>query len=155
MLRLLFIIGAMCAGVTPISAAAQATDEFFTARDPAGLTAEAERYLSGEGAVQSDAQAFALFQQAASLGDARAMHQLGLMFAAGRGTPQDETAATVHYREAVAKSYAPAMTSLGIAYAEGLGVAVDPQTAYGLLSRAAAAGHRPAQDYLARHRLKP
>ena len=135
--------------------AAQAVDELFVVREPAAITAEADRHLSGIGALQDDSRAFELYQEAAALGDARAIHALGMMYAQGRGVAQDDVVAVSYFRNAMARSYGPAMTSSGIAYAEGRGVAADPATAYTLLKQAADAGDTQARDYLVRAKLKP
>lgn len=123
--------------------------------DIQSVVREADNYRDGVDVVRDEARAAELYGEAARMGDARAMHQLGLLYWDGRGVEQDEMRAVLFFRDAVARSYAPAMTSLGIAYAEGRGVAVDTRVAAGLLTRAAAAGDRPARDYLARHNLKP
>ena len=123
--------------------------------DPATLTDEANKYFTGTGAVQDDARAVELYQQAANMGYARAMHNLGFMYSEGRGVEQDEFKAVDYYRAALAQSYLPAVTSLGIAYAEGRGVTQEPKTAAMLLKRAAAEGDKRAKDYLARASLPP
>ena len=89
------------------------------------------------------------------MGYARAMHNLGFMYAEGRGVAQDEFKAVDYYRAALAQSYTPAATSLGIAYAEGLGVTREPRTAALLLRKAAAEGDKRAKDYLAQANLPP
>lgn len=123
--------------------------------DPAALTDQANAYFRGYGVAQSDAHASELYQQAAAMGYARAMHNLGFMYAEGRGVPQDEFHAVDLYRAAMTQSYIPAITSLGIAYAEGRGVSIEPKTAYTLLKRSAEAGDKRAADYLVQAKLRP
>jgi TPR repeat protein len=138
-----------------IAAVPQASGADRTAPDPVHLTDEANKYFTGTGAPQDDTRAATLYRQAAELGYARAMHNLGFMYAQGRGVPHDEFKAVDYYRAAMAQSYIPAMTSLGIAYAEGLGVSREAHTAAALLRQAAAAGDKRAKDYLARANLPP
>ena len=124
-------------------------------RDPASLTDEGNQYITGKGAAQDDARAVELYQQAADMGYARAMHNLGFMYAEGRGVGQDEFKALDFYRAALEQSYLPAATSLGIAYAEGRGVTREPRTAAMLLRKASAGGDKRAKDYLAQANLPP
>ena len=140
-------------GLTAAQPQALAVDQ--TMPEAARLADEANKYFTGKGAPQNDAHAAALYQHAADMGYAPALHNLGLMYAEGRGVPQDEFKAVDYYRAAMAQSYAPAVTSLGIAYAEGRGVSREPHTATSLLRRAAAGGDRRAKDYLARANLPP
>jgi uncharacterized protein len=127
----------------------------YAQTDAAALTDSANAYFAGKGVAQDDTRAAALYQEAADMGYARAMHNLGFMYAEGRGVPQDEFKAIDLYRAAMAQSYVPAITSLGIAYAEGRGVSLEPTTAKTLLQKAATAGDKRAKDYLAQAKWGP
>ena len=146
------IVGLMLA---LLSAGAWAQNDPGIMADPIALTDQANAYFRGNGVPQSDQRAAELYQQAAAMGYARAMHNLGFMYAEGRGVAQDEFHAIDLYRAAMAHTYIPAVTSLGIAYAEGRGVSVEPKTAYMLLKRSADAGDKRAADYLVQTKLRP
>ena len=68
------------------------------------------------------ATAFRLMKPLAEKGDARAQHNLGVMYDYGRGFPQDYTKALKWYRRAADQGIPEAQHNLGLMYASGQGV---------------------------------
>jgi uncharacterized protein len=61
----------------------------------------------------------------AELGDARAQHNLGVMYEKGLGVAKDNVQAVQWYRKAANQGFAQAQHNLGVMYAQGQGVAQD------------------------------
>jgi len=89
-------------------------------------------------AEKSD-EAVKLFQQAADLGDARAMQELGEMFMEGNGVAKDDEAAVQWFRKGADKGNTSAMVFLGGMYQLGNGVEQSDATAADWYRKAAAA----------------
>ncbi len=68
------------------------------------------------------ATAFRLMKPLAEKGDARAQHNLGVMYDYGRGFPQDTTKALKWYRRAADQGIPDAQHNLGLMYYYGQGV---------------------------------
>ena len=68
------------------------------------------------------ATAFRLMKPLAEKGDAKAQHNLGVMYDYGRGVPQDYTKALKWYRIAAEKGIPDAQHNLGLMYHNGQGV---------------------------------
>ena len=115
---------------------------------------QARLFLFGRDAYPQDfAQAFKLFTEEASAGNALAMHDLGRMCAEGLGRARDETLAQEWYRKAL-NAFLTAETArpnryveyrIGKMYAVGLGTEQDLPAAVEWLSKAAEAGQVSAQ----------
>lgn len=115
---------------------------------------QARLFLFGRDAYPQDfAQAFKLFTEEASAGNAFAMHDLGRMYAEGLGRVHDETLAQEWYRKAL-NAFLTVETArpnryveyrIGKMYAAGLGTEQDFPAAVEWLSKAAEAGQVSAQ----------
>jgi len=68
--------------------------------DPTALVALAMRYQRGQGVARDLAQAAALYERAAKLGNAEAQFNLGNMYLLGEGVPRDDDWAFTWFREA-------------------------------------------------------
>ena len=68
------------------------------------------------------ATAFRLMKPLAEKGDAKAQHNLGVMYDYGRGVPQDTTKALKWYRRAADQGIPDAQHNLGLMYYYGQGV---------------------------------
>jgi TPR repeat protein len=68
------------------------------------------------------ATAFRLMKPLADKGDAKAQHNLGVMYDYGRGVPQDTTKALKWYRRAADQGIPDAQHNLGLMYYYGQGV---------------------------------
>jgi serine/threonine protein kinase len=84
-------------------------------------------------------EAVKLFQQAADLGEVRAMQQLGEMFMDGNGVEKDDEAAVRWFRKGADKGNTAAMLFLGGMYQLGNGVEQNDVTAAEWYRKAAAA----------------
>ena len=97
---------------------------------------------------QSGAEAATLFEQAAGMGEPRAMLELGKMHAAGDGVAKDLPAAAAWYRKSAELGNASAMVFLGALYVQGSGVAKDAAEAAKWIRKAADAGNPVGMDGL-------
>ena len=70
-------------------------------------------------------QRYALFEQLAMQGEARAQHQLGVMHQSGEGALQDDSTAVEWFRKAAEQGHADAQVQLGYMYLYGRGVTED------------------------------
>jgi TPR repeat protein len=68
------------------------------------------------------ATAFRLMKPLAEKGDAKAQHNLGIMYDYARGTPQDYVKALKWYRRAAGQGISEAQHNLGLMYYHGQGV---------------------------------
>ena len=89
--------------------------------------------------------AFRLMKPLAERGDARAQHNLGVMYDYGRGVPQDNTKAAKWYRRAAEQGIPEAQHNLGLMYENGQGVPQDNTKAAKWYRRAAEQGIPEAQ----------
>jgi len=83
------------------------------------------------------ATAFRLMKPYAEKGDAKAQHNLGVMYDYGRGVPQNYTEAMKWYRRAAEQGLPEAQVNLGVLYYDGRGVPQDYVLAHMWLSLAA------------------
>ena len=89
--------------------------------------------------------AFRLMKPLAEQGDAKAQHNLGVMYDYGRGTPQDNTKAVKWYRRAAEQGIPEAQHNLGLIYENGQGVPRNDTEAVKWYRRAAEQGIPEAQ----------
>jgi TPR repeat protein len=68
------------------------------------------------------ATAFRLMKPFAEKGDAKAQHNLGVMYDYGRGVPQNYTEAMKWYRKAAEQGFPDSQHNLGVMYEKGQGV---------------------------------
>jgi hypothetical protein len=102
-----------------------------------------------EGTAQgSQAQAVALFRQAAAQKSAGATASLGVMYATGRGVERDYDAAMRYYQAAARMGSAHGIEGIGVLYANGQGVARNMDEALAHWMVAAAAGDEDAMKLL-------
>ena len=92
--------------------AADATQAASATEDPAALVALAMRYQRGQGVARDLAQAAALYERAAKLGNAEAQFNLGNMYLLGEGVPRDDDWAFTWFREAAHQGHPLAQTSI-------------------------------------------
>jgi TPR repeat protein len=91
------------------------------------------------------ATAFRLMKPLAEKGDAKAQHDLGVMYDYGRGVPQDYTKAWKWYRRAAGQGISEAQHNLGIMYYHGQGVPQNYAEAAKWYRRAAEQGMPDSQ----------
>ena len=91
------------------------------------------------------ATAFRLMKPLAEKGDAKAQHNLGVMYDYGRGIPQDQTKAWYWYRRAAEQGFPEAQHNLGLMYYQGQGVPQDYREAARWYRRAAEQGMADSQ----------
>jgi TPR repeat protein len=91
------------------------------------------------------ATAFRLMKPLAEKGDARAQHNLAVMYDYGRGTPQDYTKALKWYRRAAGQGSPEAQHNLGLMYYYGQGVPQNYTEAARWYRRAANQGMSDSQ----------
>jgi hypothetical protein len=109
--------------------------------DVARFTYQAGRIAT----IQKDAvRARQLYEQAASLGSAAAMNNLGALYERGDGVAQDHNAAQKWFEKAAAGGVTVAMTNIGLHYLRYTGSTADPVQARKWFERAAAAGEARA-----------
>lgn len=94
---------------------------------------DAEIYLYGLCVEGSWAEALAINQQLADMGDVDAMARLGVQYAGGHGTVQDDTLALAWLRKASVAGSRNAVFHLACMYQNGWGVAADTTRAAELL----------------------
>lgn len=94
------------------------------------------------------AQAAVLFRVRGELGEVRALHSLGLMYASGHGGHWNQEDAVLCFQRAAAEGYAPSLYELARAHATGLGAPLDHTRAEALLLEAAERGLRAACEAL-------
>lgn len=101
--------------------------------------------------VSSSSQrtAYQLLEQAAELGNALAMHQVGLMTQDGLGVQASNSRAVAWYRKGTEAGEPKAMSALGFMYLNGLGVARDYDEAVTLFKKAGEMGNANAYHNLA------
>jgi TPR repeat protein/serine/threonine protein kinase len=127
-----------------------------TPANPGGETPHADparaQQLYEEGITKHRGQpgsaAIPSFEQAAALGEPRAMLELGKIYSSGDGVGKDAAKAAGWYRKAADLGNASAMVFLGALYAQGAGVPKDLAEAAKWLRKAADAGNAVAMDGL-------
>jgi uncharacterized protein len=80
----------------------------------------------------------------ASLGDAAAQFNIGVMYYEGQGVQQDYNQAAAWYRKAAGQGHAKAQFNLGVIYKKGQGVPQDYAQAYMWVNLGAAKGFEDA-----------
>lgn len=91
------------------------------------------------------ATAFKLFQPLADQGNAKAQHNLGVMYDYGRGIPQDYIKALTWYRRAAEQGIPEAQHNLGLMYYNGQGIPQNYTEAAKWYRRAAEQGMADSQ----------
>ena len=91
------------------------------------------------------ATAFRLMKPLAEKGDAKAQHNLGVMYDYGRGVPQDYTMALKWYRMSAEHGIPEAQHNLGLMYYQGQGVPQNYAEAAKWYRRAAGQGMADSQ----------
>lgn len=91
------------------------------------------------------ATAFRLFKPLADRGDAKAQHNLGVMYDYGRGIPQDYPKALTWYRRAAEQGIPEAQHNLGLLYYNGQGIPQNYTEAAKWYRRAAEQGMADSQ----------
>lgn len=87
----------------------------------------------------------AWYENLAKQGDAKAQHDLAILYAKGEGTKEDFVKAAYWFREAAVQGVANAQYNLGVLYENGLGVAKDEVRALLWYHAAAELNHANAQ----------
>lgn len=101
-------------------------------------------------ALKTDPQkAYRLFLEAAHDGDAKAAHNLGVMFRDGIGVKQDDLDACHWFEHGARLGSARSQNSLGMRYQNGQSVARDLKKAHELFTEAARQGDADAEFNLA------
>ena len=126
----LALIAALCAGVIL----------GLTAPAWAGQDEAAAAYKRGDYAT-----AVRELRPLAEQGDAKAQHNLGVMYERGQGVPQDYAEAVRWYRKAAEQGYASAQYNLGVMYGKGQVIPQDYAEAVGWFRKAAEQGVAEAQ----------
>ncbi|MEA5138622.1 caspase family protein [Arcicella rigui] len=112
---------------------------------PTNLNQLAYMYDMGYGAKQNYAEAFKLYQKAASLDNALAAYNLGIMYERGLGTVADYKSAAEWYKKAANQNLALAQFNLGFLYEKGLGVNQSYTEAFNWYLKAAENGDSDGQ----------
>ncbi len=126
----LALIAVLCAGFTL----------GLTAPAWAGQDEAAAAYKRGDYAT-----AVRELRPLAEQGDAKAQHNLGVMYERGQGVPQDYAEAVRWYRKAAEQGFASAQYNLGVMYGKGQVVPQDYAKAVGWWRKAAEQGVAEAQ----------
>ena len=117
--------------------------------DDAAMHSAADILAYGYGGVPvDDARAFALYMEAANLGNIHSMNNVGAMYFNGRGVTRNYGEAVNWFRKAAEAGNPQAMYNLGAMYEAGKGVSKSASTARSWYERAAAAGHEGARQKL-------
>lgn len=104
------------------------------------LNAKGKQYAEGRGVRQDFTEAAKLYRQAADLGHADAMANLGYLYYTGRGVDQDRPEAARWYRKAAELGSGRGMFHVGEMYEFGIEVDADVETALGWYRKSADAG---------------
>jgi localization factor PodJL len=83
-------------------------------------------------------------EKAATGGNAKAMHDLGVYLASGQGQALDEAGAFIWFKRAAELGVADSQFNVALMYLQGRGAAPDAQQAYYWFQVAASAGDRDA-----------
>jgi len=142
-LSLVLLAGVLLAAAVGFAWSRPTAEELFLSAQ-----AKAAQEAPPEGSAERDAQAFALFLEAADAGHPGAMHAVGGFFERGQGMPEDRQQAIAWYRRGAELDSPEAMLSLGSCLHSGRGVEADLAAAVGWFRKAAEAGHAAAMDRL-------
>ena len=120
------------------------------ARPPEPAQAQAETETEAEAEVEAEKvdPVVAGLMQAAKTGNAKAQHDLGILYAKGDIVGRDYERAWHWFREASLQGLANAQYNLGVLYENGLGIAADAAQAVIWYHSAADQGHANAQHNL-------
>lgn len=102
-------------------------------------------YLSGNGLIKDEEQAFHWTEKAASQGYTEAQFTLGSMYLNGIGGTQDDKKALDWYQKSANQGFAEAQNSLGWMYAEARGVLQDNKQAIYWYQKSAGQDYAKAQ----------
>lgn len=91
-------------------------------------------------------KSFALYLQAAYMGNALAQNNAGYAYMSGEGIEQDQASAVYWLQKAAEQNQPSAMNNLGRCYSQGWGVTQDKQKALEWYKKAANAGHQEAKN---------
>ena len=87
-------------------------------------------------------EAFALYLQAAEAGDAKAIYNVGALYARGEGVEEDDLTAMEWFRKAAEMDYPDALNTIGNAYSFGnYGLQIDYGTSFSYYLRSAHLGN--------------
>ena len=117
--------------------------------DTAAQLALGERYLTGDGVPQNEAEALQWFQKAARLGDPTAQLKAGQMYENGQGTERNLDRAIVWYTKAAQNGDPAAQANLADMYEFGERIRSNKAAAY-WNEQAANQGYAPSQLNLGR-----
>ena len=92
------------------------TAKLLSRGTPTRSTTSGNRYDTGWGVPEDDAEAVRWYRLAAEQGDARAQKSLGGMYANGDGVPEDAAEAIAWYRRAAEQGDATAQFGLWLMY---------------------------------------
>lgn len=95
--------------------------------------------------LDDEANAFAMYKEAAELGHPDAMNNLADMYLNGEGTARNEQLALKWFTKAAEHDVVEAMYTLGIMYEQGIGTEVNEKTALMFYEKAANLGDAEAQ----------
>jgi TPR repeat protein len=98
--------------------------------------------------IDTQKEAFAIYEAGATIGDTVSMRHLGLAYQDGFGVARDYAKAREWYTKAADKGNVDAMFSLGVLYANGVGVAQDYAKAREWYEKAAGKGNASAKTAL-------
>jgi len=102
---------------------------------------EAQKVFEEMARLGDTPSAFGWLTEAASLGDAGAQRDLGLMYQVGSGVPQDDSKAFGWLTKAANLGDADAQRALGVMYLQGQGVPQDDSKAFEWFTKAASQGN--------------
>jgi hypothetical protein len=84
----------------------------------ADLLHEAYRHMNGDGCIQDFGEALALFKQAARLGSASALYEIGCIYELGNGVKKDKAKALEFMKQAARKDYYEAYSGMANIFAQ-------------------------------------
>ncbi|KAF9970469.1 hypothetical protein BGZ73_006810, partial [Actinomortierella ambigua] len=108
----------------------------------------AAKYEKGDGATQSDTEAFKWYLRAAALGSTEAQFKAGEYFRNGQGTSKNQAVAVYWLQQAAEGGHAAAQNSLGWMYQNGYGVERNYNHAVSWYRKSADQGNATAQNNL-------
>ena len=114
----------------------------------------ANMFQQGQGVSKDDREAHELLRKAATLGDARAQHELGMAYEKGHVVERDIDQAAKWLKMSADQGYADGQFAYAVMLATAHGQGLDKssrqdrQEALELLRKAKAGGHLEARDYI-------
>lgn len=118
--------------------------------DPETICSFAQMAYDGDGVEQDFVKAAGWYKIAAEQGNARAQHNLALMYENGEGVPRDLAEAPKWYRMAADQGNAGSQNNLGALYERGDGVPLNNALALDFYRQAATGGDENAVSNLKR-----